>query len=187
MQNVYPAMYRIRQLFDSSPIADVRGAIRERFAAKVASGDLDAPRGGQTGRGGSPPRRAAVAVGSRGICCIHKIVAATVECLKGIGLQPFIVPAMGSHGGASADGQRDILNRLGVNEKTVGAPVVSSMDVISLGRLDTGAEIVISKDIAESDCLVVINRVKPHTAFRSDVESGLCKMLAVGCESTRGP
>ncbi len=170
----YPKMYRIRQRFDSSEIADVRTAVREEFAR----GDLS--------RKVRPGRKVAVAVGSRGIHNIPVIVATVVECLRGIGLEPFIIPAMGSHGGATAEGQEDILKHLGIDQSTVNAPVVSSMDVISLGRLDSGAEVFVSKTVAEADYLVPINRVKPHTAFRSDVESGLCKMLAVGCGKHRG-
>jgi hypothetical protein len=103
-----------------------------------------------------------------------------------MGLKPFILPAMGSHGGATAEGQVKLLRELGITESSVGAPIISTMDVISLGSLDSGAEVFVSKDALEADHLVVINRVKPHTAFRNEVESGLCKMLAVGCGKHEG-
>lgn len=170
----YPKMYRIRQCFDGSALADIRKEIRDEFARNNIAGRV------------RPGENVAVAVGSRGINNLQAIVSETVSCLRGIGLEPFIVPAMGSHGGATAEGQREVLEHLGIDESTVNAPVVSSMDVISLGKLDNGADVFVSKDIAEADHVVVINRVKPHTAFRSDVESGLCKMLTVGCGKHQG-
>jgi hypothetical protein len=93
---------------------------------------------------------------------------------------------MGSHGGATAEGQAKLLNYLGITESSMGAPIISTMDVISLGRLDSGAEVLISKDAFEAHHLVVINRVKPHTLLRGEVESGLCKMLTVGCGKHKG-
>jgi hypothetical protein len=93
---------------------------------------------------------------------------------------------MGSHGGATAEGQVKLLEHLGITESSVGAPIVSNMDVVTVGRLDSGAEVFISKDALEMDHLVIINRVKPHTAFHGMVESGLCKMLAVGCGKHQG-
>jgi hypothetical protein len=128
----------------------------------------------------------AVAVGSRGISRLPQLVAAVVACLRGLGLAPFIIPAMGSHGRATAGGQAALLGDLGVDEAGAGAPVVSSMAVDSLGRLATGAEVFFARDALNADHLVLLNRVKPHTAFRSRVESGLCKMLAVGLGKDRG-
>ncbi|MCE5241992.1 MAG: nickel-dependent lactate racemase [Desulfobacteraceae bacterium] len=165
----YPRMYRIRQRFDNFTIADVSAAVREEFARVDLS------------RRVRPGQRVAVAVGSRGIDRLPAMVATTVECLREMGLEPFVVPAMGSHGGATDEGQAEVLRHMGISQETVHAPVVSHMEVVSLGRLDNGADVFVSRDIAETDHVVVINRVKPHTAFRSDVESGLCKMLAVGC------
>ncbi|ABK19238.1 lactate racemase domain-containing protein [Syntrophobacter fumaroxidans] len=169
MHTDYPKMYRIRQRFDRSAIADIPKAVRDEFTR------------GDFARKVRPGERVAVAVGSRGINRLAMIVAAMVECLRSIGLQPFIVPSMGSHGGATAAGQEEVLKHLGISEATVNAPVVSNMEVISLGRIENGADVFVSRNIAEADHVVVINRVKPHTAFRSDVESGLCKMLTVGC------
>jgi hypothetical protein len=167
-------MYRIQQLFDSREIKDVGKAIDEEFWLLNLSGRI------------RPGQRVAVAVGSRGIDRLPEIVAAVVKCLRELGLKPFILPAMGSHGQATAEGQAALLNELGVNETAVGASVISSMEVISLGLIDSGAEVFLSRDAAEADHLVVIGRVKPHTAFRADIESGLCKMLAVGCGKQAG-
>jgi len=167
-------MYRVQQQFKSMALKNVGAAVEAEFSKTDLSGRVH--------RG----QRVAVAVGSRGIDNLAEIVAAVVKCLSQIGLKPFVMPAMGSHGQGTAQGQIDLLDDLGVNETTAGAPIVSSMDVISLGRIDSGAEVFISKDAAEADHLVVINRVKPHTAFHDDVESGLCKMLTVGCGKHSG-
>jgi hypothetical protein len=93
---------------------------------------------------------------------------------------------MGSHGGATGGGQAQVLAELGITEQSVGAPIVSNMDVISVGCVDSGAEVFFAKDALAADHVVVINRVKPHTAFRAEVESGLCKILAVGCGRQKG-
>lgn len=128
----------------------------------------------------------AVAVGSRGIQGIKGMVETLISCLKEMGLKPFIVPAMGSHGGATSEGQMQVLEHLGITEVACGVPIRSSMDVVSLGHLPSGAEVFVARDILEADHLVMINRVKLHTAFRGQVESGLCKMLTVGCGKHQG-
>ncbi len=170
----YPRMYRIHQRFDTKSLEDVPGAIRREFSRVNVAQNV---RRGQ---------RVAVAVGSRGIHNLTTIVATVVECLRNMALKPFIFPAMGSHGGATAEGQAKLLNHLGITESSMGAPIISTMDVVSVGQLDSGSEVVISKDALEADHLVVINRVKPHTLLRGDVESGLCKMLTVGCGKHQG-
>jgi hypothetical protein len=170
----YPFMYRIQQRFDTTSIGDVPEAVRRGFSR------LD------IGKNVQPGQRVAVTAGSRGIDNLTTITATVVECLRNMGLKPFILPAMGSHGGATAVGQVKLLNHLGITESSAGAPIISTMDVISLGNLDSGAEVFMSKDALEADHIVVINRVKPHTAFRSEVESGLCKMLTVGCGKHEG-
>jgi hypothetical protein len=126
-----------------------------------------------------------VAVGSRGIQGIKGMVEA-VSSLKDKGLKPFIVPARGSHGGTTSEGQKQMLEHLGITEAFYGAPIRSSLDVVSLGHLPSGAEVFIARDILEADHLVLNNRVKLHTAFRGQVESGICKMLTVGCGKHQG-
>jgi hypothetical protein len=165
----FPAFYRVVQRFDDSFISDVSAAVRLEFdrlnlSSKVRAGE-----------------RVAVAVGSRGIYGLSKIVAEVVSFLKSIKLDPFIFPAMGSHGGATALGQAALLKDLGISEAVIKAPIVSTMDVVSFGKLPSGCEVFFAEDAIKADHVIVINRVKPHTAFRADVESGLCKMLAVGC------
>ena len=167
-------MYRVHQQFDDTAIDDVAGSIRKAFRHITFK------------RRVMPGQRVAVAVGSRGIHGLPIIVNTVVSCLRERGLDPFIIPAMGSHGGAKAEGQSALLHDLGVSESTVKAPVVSTMDVASLGRLESGAEVFFSKDALSADHFVVINRVKPHTICHAEVESGLCKMLAVGCGKHEG-
>ncbi|MCK5553391.1 MAG: DUF2088 domain-containing protein, partial [Deltaproteobacteria bacterium] len=170
----YPPMYRIQQKFDKRSVEDFAGEVRRECAR------LD------LGKKVKPDQKVAIAVGSRGINNLEAIVATVVECVRNMGLKPFILPAMGSHGGATAEAQAAVLKELGITDSSVGAPIISSMDVVSVGRLGSGLDVLISKDALEADHLVVISRVKPHTAFRGEVESGLCKMLTVGCGKHKG-
>jgi hypothetical protein len=102
------------------------------------------------------------------------------------GLKPFIVPAMGSHGGATPDGQLNVLAKLGVTEEGMGVKIIADMDVTEVGRLSSGTRIYFSRYALQADHFVVINRVKPHTKFRADIESGLCKMLTIGLGKQKG-
>ena len=167
-------MYRIQQLFDTTSIKNLPGSIHREFSRLNGRKNV------------LPGQRVAVAVGSRGINNLRTVVAAVIEFIRNMGLKPFILPAMGSHGGATAEGQAKVLNELDITESSVGAPIISTRDVSSEGRLDSGAEVFVSKDVLEADHLVVISRVKPHTLLRGEVESGLCKMLAVGCGKHKG-
>jgi hypothetical protein len=170
----FPPLYRIQQRFDVTSIDDVAQTVREEFA-KFDPNDKIRP--GQT---------VAVGVGSRGTHDLKILVATVVKCLRAMQLEPYIIPAMGSHGGATGEGQAQVLAELGITEKSVQAPIVSTMDTVSLGRVESGAEVFFAKDALAADHIVVINRVKPHTAFRAEVESGLCKILAVGCGRQKG-
>jgi len=131
-------------------------------------------------RRGRPGESVAVAVGSRHIDRIDKVLRATLRFLEQCGLKPFIVPAMGSHGGATADGQRAVLAGYGITEKTMGVPVLPEMDTVEVCRLPDGFPLYISATALLADHIVLINRIKPHTKFKAPVESGLCKMLTVG-------
>jgi hypothetical protein len=120
-------------------------------------------------------------VGSRGIDRLPLVVRAVVDWLRGRGAQPFLVPAMGSHGGATAEGQADVLATLGVTEDSAGAPIRPSMDVVELGRTVDGVPVFTAREACEADGVVLINRVKPHTDFESPrLGSGLTKMCAIG-------
>jgi hypothetical protein len=171
---IFPKMYQIHQCFETNCIGDIAASVRQEFSrfkpnAKIHKG-----------------QSVAIAVGSRGIKNLRTIVLTVVESMRKLGLEPFIIPAMGSHGGATAEGQVKVLKELDITVDSIGSPIVSSMDVTSLGKLNSGAEVFFSKDALEADYLVVINRVKPHPAFRADVESGLCKMLSVGLGKQKG-
>jgi hypothetical protein len=170
----YPAMYRIRQDFDVKSIEDLTGVVEDLFAQF------------EPGENVKEGQKVAVGVGSRGTHDLALLVKAAVKCLKKMGLDPYVIPAMGSHGGGTAEGQAHVLAELGITETTMGVPIVSSMEVVSLGRLESGAEVFFAKDALEADHVVMINRVKPHTVFRGEVESGLCKILAVGCGRQKG-
>jgi len=169
-----PPLYRVEQHFDRTSVVEVAAEVRKRFSAF------------QPGVCVTPGQRVAVCVASRGTHDLVTLVKTTIECLMEMGLEPFIIPAMGSHGSGSGEGQRMVLKGLGITEETMGVPVVATSETVLLGRLDSGAEIFFARDALAADHVVVINRVKPHTAFRGEVESGLCKMLAVGCGRQRG-
>lgn len=133
----------------------------------------------------SAGRQVALAVGSRGIAGLPELVAELVRWLRSNGAEVFLVPAMGSHGGATAEGQREVLEGLGLGESAVGAPIRSTMDVVELprGRLDV--PVYLDAAAAQADAICLINRVKPHTSFHGPCESGLMKMLAIGLGKQR--
>lgn len=158
----------------SEPVANIAAAVGE---ALVGSGRLaDLPKGA----------RVAVAVGSRGIADIDKVAAAAVSHLKQRELAPFIVPAMGSHGGATAEGQAAVLAHLGITEASVGAPVRATMETVEYGATLHGIPCLFDRDAAEADAVLCINRVKAHTSFDRPVESGLTKLVAVGLGKQAG-
>jgi len=131
-------------------------------------------------------RRIAVAAGSRGIASLREIVQAICGWLKSHGAQPFVFPAMGSHGGATAEGQRKILEDYGVTPEFIGADVRSSMEAVSLGTTPEGFRVYMDRLAWESDGVLVMNRVKPHTDFSGKIESGLLKMMAIGMGKVEG-
>lgn len=127
-----------------------------------------------------PGQRVAITAGSRGIAHIAEIIAEAVAALRARGAEPFIVPAMGSHGGATAEGQRGVLAEMGVTEAFVGAPILATMETVELGQIEDGTPVLMDRYAAEADGILLINRVKPHTDFQGPIESGLAKMLAIG-------
>lgn len=158
----------ITQTFPHRKIDDVPGAVRAELDASGLAGAT--PAGG----------RIAIGVGSRGISNIAAIVRATVDYWKANGRKPFIFPAMGSHGAGTPEGQASVLAHYGIDEGTMGCPVVSSFEVVRLGETARGIEVVASRDAWESDGVFLINRVKWHTSFAGGIESGVAKMLAIG-------
>ncbi|HEY0583641.1 MAG TPA: hypothetical protein VGE94_15765, partial [Chloroflexota bacterium] len=129
--------------------------------------------------------RVAITAGSRGIANMPAILRACGDTIREAGGDPFIMPAMGSHGGATADGQRDVLTGYGITREAVGMPVISSMDVQEIGYIDE-MPIFMSTTALEADHVLLVNRVKPHTDFRGPVESGLAKICAIGLGKQRG-
>lgn len=133
-----------------------------------------------------PGARIAVTAGSRGIHDLVTVVKAAVDWLRSAGAEPFVVPAMGSHGGATADGQREMLAGLGVTPESVGCPIEATMETIVLGNLPDGTPVHHDALAAKADGVLLVNRVKPHTDFHGPVESGLAKILAIGLGNHRG-
>jgi len=169
-----PRMVKVRQLFPASEVDNLTETLRAEIA-KPNVGDRI-----------KPGMRIAIAVGSRGVAEIPLIARVVGEEISKRGGKPFIVPAMGSHGGATAEGQKQVLQDLGVTEESTGCPIISSMGVVELGKLENGLAVLIDKTAHEADGIVVINRVKPHTAYRGPCESGLAKMLVIGLGKQKG-
>lgn len=169
-----PEMGIIKQRFDRTKVEDIEGTIRaELDRIKIASKI-------------EPGQKIAITAGSRGISNIALIIRATVNYLKERRAQPFIFPAMGSHGGATADGQLKVLAQLGVTEESVGCPIISSMKTKEIGKTEDGIPVVVDKECLNADHIIVLNRVKPHTKFEGPIESGLMKMLAIGMGKQKG-
>ena len=169
-----PRMYRVRQVFDTERVKDPAAALKC---------ELGRPEIRETVKRGM---RIAVTAGSRGIDNIVLILRETVAFLKEMGAEPFIIPAMGSHGGATAEGQVAILHSLGITEESVGCPIRATMEVKVLTHLEDGTPVHMDRYAMEADGVVVVNRVKPHTGFRGRYESGLFKMMTVGLGKQKG-
>jgi len=165
---VYPDLLPVRQKLWSKRVADLDGEV-ERL---VRRSEL----GGRVGPGLS----VAIAAGSRGVANVDRIVAAVARTVRALGGEPFVVPAMGSHGGGTAEGQVQILAELGVTEERVGAPIRSSMETVAIGQTDDGMPVHFDRNAHAADAVVVVNRVKKHTDITAPVESGLIKMIAIG-------
>lgn len=165
-----PGFYKARQHFDPACIQreEISVVVKEeleriRLSAKIF-----------------PGMRIAVTAGSRGIANIDRIILAIVDCLKALQAEPFIIPAMGSHGGGTAEGQRGLLQEYGITEETMGCPLISSMEVTRIGATKDGRDVYIDQAAASADGIVVVGRIKPHTGFRGPFQSGLMKMMAIG-------
>jgi Lactate racemase N-terminal domain len=170
----FPELVMLRQRFTRPQVLDVAVEV----AARLESGGVAAQI--------TPGARIAVAVGSRGIANIALIVRTLVTKLRGYGAEPFIVPAMGSHGGATAEGQVEVLTSLGVTPEYIGAPIISSFEVDQLGVLSNGLPVYIDRAANQADGIIVVNRIKPHTDFDAPIESGLAKMVAIGLGKHQG-
>ncbi|MCI8423777.1 MAG: DUF2088 domain-containing protein [Lawsonibacter sp.] len=167
-------MIQVRQTFDATRIYDLPKAIRDELSAPGIRSCI------------RPGDRVAVCVGSRGIHKIDEIVLSVLENLHRFGASPFLVPAMGSHGGATGAGQRKVLASYGITEKTMGVPIRASMETVCLGNSASGIPVYFSKEAYEADWILPINRVKAHTDFSGPIESGLMKMLTIGLGKEKG-
>src|SRR5438067_137707 len=166
-----PRMIRVRQTFPRPRVADIPRTVTETLGAaalRVKAGDT-----------------VAVGAGSRGIANIDVVVGATVRWLKDLGARPFVFPAMGSHGGGTADGQLSVLEHYGMTEATMGCPIRATMDVVQVGEA-LGLPVWLDRHAAEADWIGVVNRVKPHTDFKGSIESGLFKMMTIGLGKYKG-
>ncbi len=170
-----PRIFKIHQKIATPRLADVpkeMNALLDRFGlpGKIKPGE-----------------RIALTAGSRGIRDKAKILKVIATRLKALGAKPFLVPCMGSHGGATAEGQVEMLKHLGITEEFIGAPIVSSMEVKEIGRTKFGTPVLIDANIcAQADKIIVVNRIKPHTDFDFEIESGLNKMMVIGMGKHKG-
>ncbi|MHC1745916.1 MAG: lactate racemase domain-containing protein [Negativicutes bacterium] len=169
-----PKVVKVRQNFLTPTLKDVPETVRTELA-KINFGKI-------VNKGD----RIAITVGSRGIANMLTIIKTIVSEIKSIGAEPFIVPAMGSHGGATAAGQVEMLESLGITEKSIDASIVSSMEVVQIGTTSCGIPVFIDKQAANADGIIVVNRVKPHTEFEAEIESGLMKMMVIGLGKHKG-
>ncbi|MGN7299425.1 lactate racemase domain-containing protein [Ferdinandcohnia sp. SAFN-114] len=163
-----PKVAKIRQKFQTESVNDIPGAIVEQFLHVHADEKI------------KPGMEIAITVGSRGIANIPLIVKSVADEIKKRGASPFIIPAMGSHGGATAEGQIEVLEGLGVTEESTGCEIRSSMDVVEVGKTSDGIPVYIDKNAYQADGIIVMGRVKPHTDFKNKVESGVLKMASIG-------
>lgn len=170
----FPKMIHLRQQLVAPTLPDVRAAVRIELQKLNLAARL------------KPGQRIAIPAGSRGIANIVTILETVVQEMQGLGLSPFIFPAMGSHGGATAEGQREVLATYGITEARLRVPIRASMEVVELARTPRGMPVLVDKIAAEADWVAVINRIKPHTEFSGDIESGLIKMMAIGFGNHRG-
>jgi hypothetical protein len=163
-----PRMVNVRQRFDAVHLGDIPAAIAREFEKPEVRARV------------KPGQVIAVGCGSRGIANIGTIARCVIRELQALGARPFIFPCMGSHGAATAEGQKKVLAGYGITEESTGVPVKATMETTIVGNLDDGTPVHMDKFAAEADGVVVINRIKPHTAFRGATESGITKMLAIG-------
>ncbi len=171
---MFSRMIEVRQKIPSPKIEDYVSAISDELRKKNLHNKI------------KPGWKIAITAGSRGIAHYPEILATVVDEVKRAGGKPFLVPTMGSHGGATPEGQIQVLKSLGITSETVGAPIHSSMEVDEIGRLDNNAPVYVDRIALKADGIIVVGRVKPHTDFKGKIESGLMKMMAIGLGKQKG-
>jgi len=171
-----PRFVRIRQKFSEAciPPEQITEVLTKELEREAISSRL------------RPGMRVCITCGSRGIDNYVLLIKSLVDFCKSRGAEPFAIPAMGSHGGATADGQREVLTALGITEESIGCPVISSMETVVIGRTEDGQPVYVDAHAAAADAIIVINRIKPHTSFRGTYESGLMKMMVIGLGKQKG-
>jgi len=171
---LFPQIFRIRQRFASHKLDDIPGRIRAELDRVGVREKVQ------------PGMEVAITAGSRGINNIVTILRTVAATIRECGGRPFLVPAMGSHGGGTAEGQREVLRGYGITEESVGCPIRSSMETVVIGRAPEGFDVHFDRHALNADFVVVVNRIKPHTQFTGPIESGLMKMLLIGLGKHRG-
>lgn len=168
-----PRVNRVRQRFDTVRLEDIEAAVRQAFTEHAT--ELI-----------TPNMRVAITAGSRGIAEIVRITAAVVAEVRRLGAEPFIVTAMGSHGGATTDGQRTVLASYGVTEEQVGCPIIATMETVVLGTTETGVPVHFDATAYRADAVILLNRVKPHSILTGHLGSGMMKIAAIGLGNHAG-
>ncbi len=170
----YPQVFRARQVFENPRVTDIAGETRKQLESLKLASRV------------KPGQSVAITAGSRGIANIHLVIKATVEHFKSLGTQPFIVPAMGSHGGGTAAGQREIIEGYGITEEFCGCPIRASMETVIVCQTAEGIPVHFDKHAYGADHVCVVGRIKPHTGFVGEIESGLMKMMLIGLGKHEG-
>lgn len=171
---VIPKVMRVRQKFDRPLLRDAAAELKSKLQTKPVLDKI------------KPSQKVAITIGSRGIANMPLLVKTMVDEIKQRGANPFLVPAMGSHGGATAEGQRNMIIGLGYSEEYIGALIKSDINPIQIGMSDNGIPVYFDRNAYEADWTIVMNRIKPHTSFRGPVESGIQKMITIGLGKQKG-
>jgi hypothetical protein len=174
MMKEFPKIFKIRQKIEAPRLLNVETRVNELLD------QFDLPKKVKKGE------RVGLTAGSRGIKDKPKVLKTIISRLKDLGASPFVVPCMGSHGGATAEGQMKVLASLGITENSVGAPIFSSVEVEEIGRTKFGTPVFADENLLRADKIIVVNRIKPHTDFEGEIESGLVKMIVIGMAKPRG-
>ena len=169
-----PKMYKVRQNFSAEKIEDIPAEIIKQLSKPEIESTI------------RPGMSIAITAGSRGVANIALITKEIVNFVKSKGAHPFIIPAMGSHGGATAEGQTQILKDYGITEQTMGCPLRATMETVCIGDTEDGRTVLIDRYASEADAIIVAGRIKAHTAYRGPYESGVMKMVAIGLGKQAG-
>ena len=169
-----PQIMKVSQTFDNTKLDDVEGDLNQKLIDKNIKDKI------------KPGMKIAITGGSRGISFYKELMKTIVSFVKKCGATPFIVPSMGSHGGGTSEGQENMLKKLGITKESVGCEIISSMNVVEVGRTSKDLPVYIDKNAANADGIILLNRVKLHTSFRGKYESGLIKMMAIGLAKRKG-